>query len=199
MSLLTLALTLTACTATSDDTGRKNRPPLDDTDTTDTDTTPPPPPPWTPESGTYVVSAETELKNTCGALSEEGGKGAATLDVAVNADATAFTLTGDDPVDTGSATTETNCPLTQILKPDIHYPFACEPLVATLNLSEFSLDGVINFSVVVDGTWTTTTHFDATNTGTVTCKGPDCRLVSEYLEVPFPCSVISTSAVDRAP
>lgn len=198
MTAALMLLALVACTASGDDstTSTKDGTP---NGTTDTDTTYEPPPPWTPETGAYVVTTETELKNTCGDLSNEGGKPSSNLQIEVASDASAFTLVGDDPVDTGSATTTTNCPLTQVLDPDVHYPFDCDDVEATLNLSEFSLEGMIRFSVDIAGTWTTPTHFDATNTGTVTCKGPDCDLVSEFLEVPFPCSVISSSAVDKAP
>lgn len=192
-----VALTLLGCPSSEDDTGaKKNRPSLTDTDTTDTYT---PPPPWTPLSGSYAVTAETEVKNTCGQLSEENGKPSPALQVEVNGDATAFTLIGDDPVDTGTATTTTTCPMSQVLDPEIHYPFDCDALVASLNLSEFSMRGTITFSVDVVGTWTSETHFDATNTGTVTCKGPDCGTVSDYLDVPFPCEVISTTATDKLP
>lgn len=200
---LVVALALTACSGSDDDSGsKKQKPPLDDsgtTETTDTDTTYTPPPPWTPESGPYSVTSETETTNTCGDLSGGGTGGSSALQIQVAGDTSSFTIVGDDPVDTGSLTTTTTCPLTQVLEPDISYPFDCDALEAQLNLSEYSLQGVITFSVDVVGTWSTSTHFTATNTATVTCNGPDCDLVSDYLEVPFPCSVVSDSVVDKTP
>lgn len=196
---LVVTLALSGCSGGEDDTGRRPKRDRDDTgtttETTDTDTTYVPPP-WEPSSGSYGVTSETPVTNTCGEFDTEPSK-PRPIEITVTEDATSMTLVGDDPVDEGTLTVTATCPLTQILEPDIHYPFDCDDLVTDLNLDSYNMRAIMSFTVDLTGDFTTETHFTGNNRVAIACTGPDCGTVSDFLEIPFPCEVVSTTEMDK--
>lgn len=199
---LLLIVGLVGCSGgDGDDTGRRPKRVGEDTapttETTDSETTYVPPP-WEPSSGAYAVTSETPVSNTCGEFDTGPGK-ARPIQITVTEDATSMTLVGDDPVDEGSATVTATCPLTQILEPDIHYPFDCDDLVTDVNLDAYSMRAIMTFTVDITGDFTAETHFSGNNRVAISCTGPDCDTVSDYVEIPFPCEVVSTTEMDIVP
>lgn len=185
----------------ADDTGKQRRNRQDDTGNTgntDDTSTYEPPPPWTPTTGNYVLTSQAKQTNTCGTIpgGETGTPSVVTFGVSVAGDASGFTLSGDDPFDTATATTTVNCPLVQTLEPEISYAFDCETAHSELPWEYYGFEGVFTLDVDVVGTWTTETHWTGLFTSVADCHGPDCDVAEDFLELTIPCTIVADGVVD---